>query len=90
LAYNVKSAHQAMLFAHLKRIIGLRRLRLRGPTGAKDEFLLAATAQTFASSTRSFRACRNGLDRRPQPADRNSVSRGRHAISQFAAAGLCR
>jgi hypothetical protein len=35
-----------MLFAHLKRIIGLRRLRLRGPTGAKDEFLLAATAQT--------------------------------------------
>ncbi len=34
-----------MLFAHLKRIIGLRRLRLRGPTGAKDEFLLAATAQ---------------------------------------------
>jgi hypothetical protein len=34
-----------MLFAHLKRIIGLRQLRLRGPTGAKDEFLLAATAQ---------------------------------------------
>jgi hypothetical protein len=36
-----------MLFAHLKRIIGLRQLRLRGPTGAKDEFLLAATAQNF-------------------------------------------
>jgi hypothetical protein len=36
-----------MLFAHLKRIIGLRRLRLRGPTGAKDEFLLAATAQNL-------------------------------------------
>jgi len=36
-----------MLFAHLKRIIGLRRLRLRGPIGAKDEFLLAATAQNL-------------------------------------------
>jgi transposase len=36
-----------MLFAHLKRIIGLRRLRLRGPTGAKDEFLLAAAAQNL-------------------------------------------
>jgi hypothetical protein len=34
-----------MLFAHLKRILGLGRLRLRGPSGAKDEFLLAATAQ---------------------------------------------
>ena len=32
-----------MLFAHLKRIIGLDRLRLRGPNGAKDEFHLAAT-----------------------------------------------
>jgi Transposase DDE domain len=36
-----------MLFAHLKRIIGLRRLRLRGPNGAKDEFLLAAAAQNL-------------------------------------------
>ncbi|PLW79005.1 hypothetical protein C0081_01850 [Cohaesibacter celericrescens] len=26
-----------MLFAHLKRILGLRRLRLRGPNGANDE-----------------------------------------------------
>jgi hypothetical protein len=34
-----------MLFAHLKRILRLDRLRLRGPSGAKDEFLLAATAQ---------------------------------------------
>jgi len=36
-----------MLFAHLKRILGLGKLRLRGPTGAKDEFLLAATAQNL-------------------------------------------
>ena len=36
-----------MLFAHLKRILGLGKLRLRGPSGAKDEFLLAATAQNL-------------------------------------------
>ena len=36
-----------MLFAHLKRILRLGRLRLRGPCGAKDEFLRAATAQNL-------------------------------------------
>jgi transposase len=36
-----------MLFAHLKRILKLGRLRLRGPCGAQDEFLLAATAQNL-------------------------------------------
>jgi hypothetical protein len=36
-----------MLFAHLKRILKLDRWRLRGPNGAKDEFLLAATAQNL-------------------------------------------
>ncbi len=36
-----------MLFAHLKRILGLGRLRLRGPCGANDEFLLAAAAQNL-------------------------------------------
>jgi transposase len=36
-----------MLFAHLKRILKLDRLRLRGPMGARDEFLLAATAQNL-------------------------------------------
>ena len=36
-----------MLFAHLKRILGLDRLRLLGPCGAHDEFLLAATAQNL-------------------------------------------
>ena len=36
-----------MLFAHLKRILKLSRLRLRGPCGAQDEFLLAATAQNL-------------------------------------------
>ena len=36
-----------MLFAHLKRILKLDRLRLRGPSGAKDEFHLAAAAQNL-------------------------------------------
>ena len=36
-----------MVFAHLKRIFRLGRLRLRGPRGAQDEFLLAATAQNL-------------------------------------------
>jgi len=36
-----------MLFAHLKHILKLDRLRLRGPNGARDEFHLAATAQNL-------------------------------------------
>lgn len=36
-----------MLFGHLKRILKLDRLRLRGLSGATDEFLLAATAQNL-------------------------------------------
>ena len=36
-----------MLFAHLKRILKLGRLRLRGPSGAQDEFTLAAIAQNL-------------------------------------------
>ena len=36
-----------MLFAHLKRHLGFKRLRLRGLKGAKEEFLLAATAQNL-------------------------------------------
>jgi len=36
-----------MLFAHLKRILRLDRLRLRGPKGAQFEFTLAAIAQNL-------------------------------------------
>src|SRR4029453_7646541 len=36
-----------MLFAHLKRILKLDRLRLRGPSGARDEFHLAVIAQNL-------------------------------------------
>ncbi|MEH6740969.1 MAG: IS1182 family transposase [Sulfitobacter sp.] len=49
-AYKVsrdKRKKVEMLFAHLKRILKFTRLRLRGPNGAKDEFLLAAIAQNL-------------------------------------------
>ena len=36
-----------VLFAHMKRILKMNQLRLRGLTGAKDEFLLTATAQNL-------------------------------------------
>ena len=39
-----------MAFAHLKRILKLDRLRLRGLSGARDEILMAATAQNLRKS----------------------------------------
>ncbi|WP_417272557.1 transposase, partial [Celeribacter halophilus] len=45
-----------MLFAHLKRILGLGRLRLRGLNGANDEFLLAATVQNLRKLAKLFPA----------------------------------
>jgi hypothetical protein len=41
-----------MLFAHLKRILKLDRLRLRGLNGARDEFLMAAAAQNLRRMAR--------------------------------------
>ena len=52
-----------MLFAHLKRILGLGRLRLRGPCGANDEFLLAATAQNLRKLAKLF-----PINAKPKPA----------------------
>ena len=49
-AYVVSRRHRKkveMLFAHLKQILKLDRLRLRGPNGAKVEFHLAAAAQNL-------------------------------------------
>jgi hypothetical protein len=47
----VRSRHERkkveMLFAHLKRILKLDRLRLRGMSGATDEFTLAAAVQNY-------------------------------------------
>ena len=51
-----------MLFAHLKRILRLGRLRLRGPCGAQDEFTLAAIAQ-------NLRRLAKLVVRPPPPAD---------------------
>ena len=43
-----------MLFAHLKRILRLDQLRLRGPNGAHDEFHLAAAAQNLRKMAKIF------------------------------------
>lgn len=45
-----------MLFAHLNRILGLEWLRLSGPSGANDDFLLAATAQLLRKLAKVFPA----------------------------------
>lgn len=44
---SVERKNVEMLFAHLKRILKWDRLKLRGITGAHEEFLLAATAQNL-------------------------------------------
>jgi transposase len=41
-----------MLFAHLKTTLGFERMRLRGLTGARDEFLLAAIVQNLRRMAR--------------------------------------
>ena len=49
-AYWVSSTERKKierLFGEVKHILGLTRLRLRGLTGARDEFLLAATVQNL-------------------------------------------
>jgi hypothetical protein len=43
-----------MPFAQLERILELDRSRLRGLTGAHDEFLLAATAQNVRTTAKRF------------------------------------
>lgn len=43
-----------MLFAHMKRILKVDRLRLRGLSGARDEFLLTATAQNLRRMAKSL------------------------------------
>ena len=44
-----------MLFAQLKRILKLDRLRRRGPNGIKDEFLLAANPVSRTNADREGR-----------------------------------
>jgi transposase len=53
-----------ILFAHLKRVLKLRQLQLRGLSGAHDEFLLAATVQNLRRMAQwLYRAC--GLNMKP-------------------------
>lgn len=49
---------RGMLFAQLKRNLGPGRLRLRGPCGAVDAFLLSATAQNLRKPAKIFPAPR--------------------------------
>ena len=72
-----------MLFAHLKRILRLDRLRLRGPSGAKDEFLLAATAQNLRKLAKLIPLTTAGLRhiRRRAQIDRPDRRRNRYPLS---------
>jgi transposase len=54
-----------MLFAHMKRILRVDRLRLRGRSGAKDEFLLTAIAQNLRRLALSFPL--NQIEATPAP-----------------------
>ncbi|MCP4305756.1 MAG: transposase [bacterium] len=55
-----------MAFAHMKRILKLDRLRLRGLSGARDEVLLTATAQNLRKMARAiWRPPKDGV---PMPA----------------------
>jgi hypothetical protein len=45
-----------VLFAHMKRILRVDRLRLRGRTGARDEFLLTAIAQNLRRVAITFQS----------------------------------
>jgi transposase len=57
-----------MRFAHLKRILRLGRLRLRGPRGAQDEFVLAAIAQNLRRLAKLVANARPLADTDPVPA----------------------
>ena len=61
-----------MLFAHLKRILRLDRLPLPRPNGARDEFLLAATAQNLRRFAKLSPPRRRS--RPPEPAQAYSPS----------------
>jgi len=55
-----------VLFAHMKRILRVNRLRLRGRTGARDEFLLTAIAQNLRRLALRFPL--NAMNPVPSPA----------------------
>ncbi len=81
-AYGVSSGERKKieaLFDEAKRILALTRLRLRGLSGARDEFLLTATcrhgscAQNLLRTDRkfsvTFKASRKGIAKRKRSKD---------------------
>jgi hypothetical protein len=72
-----------MRFAHMKRILRLDRIRLRGLNGARDEVLLTATAQNLRRLTKLICrpppqravACRNPQAKRKPPTLRTKRNR---------------
>jgi hypothetical protein len=54
-----------ILFTHLKRILKLGRLRLRGPSGAHDEFLLAAMAQNLQRMVKKLTQANSNVNSAP-------------------------
>ena len=58
-----------MLFTHLKRILRLGRLRLRGPSGAKDEVLFAAIAQNLRKLAKLIPFRRRSSPHKPEGAN---------------------
>jgi hypothetical protein len=74
-----------MLFAHLKRILRLGRLRLRGPNGAKDEFLLGKSRKRCADDEVSSD---DTADRRPFVFDEPSFDKARVPIDKLDCASL--
>lgn len=74
-----------MLFAHLKRILKLDRLRLRRSSGARDEFLLAATAQNLRRMAKRLIEAQNptaGWPRGPGAAAKLKTSRVRKCCAR--------
>ena len=75
-----------MLFAHLKTTLRFERMRLRGLSGARDEFLLAAgpEPEAFSEADRAL-DCRSGLRRLGKPitsgkSTQSALTRSRHLV----------
>ena len=74
-----------LLFAHLKRILRLGRLRLRGPCGAQFEFALAAIAQNLRRLAKFIARPPPEVDLCPAgPMEAKSISRVDAAVLQGA------
>ena len=66
-----------MLFAHLKRILKLDQLQLRGPNGARDEFLLAANQPKPPKAGEADTDAKPSTSLRPSAARNRGPSNGR-------------